>query len=1160
MSILRKIFPSYNDRQIKGYEKIVEQANIEYEKLINEDKEKRIDPSLYTEKFRKRLSKGEEIDSLVPEAFALVKFVMTRLYNEKYSYSEKGIHFIWEMIPYDVQIIGGIALHEGKIVEMATGEGKTLVAVMPLYLNALIGKGAYLITVNDYLARRDRAWMNPIYNMLGIEVGLVQSGVTPALRRDEYNKDVVYVTNNEFGFDYLRDNLTYHKREKVHRDDFFFAIIDEVDSVLIDEARTPLIISGLPMDDTDQKKTFNIYTELNLSVKELVRNQRQRINEILKQVRQQIKTDDFDNGIYNLMKIRRGHPKMPELISLIQDADIARRMESMESALIRDKELHKLDEGLLFSIEERAHSIHITDEGEREFSELKKDNEFFVLPQISMETQDIDNDDDLTDQEKFKKKEELNNIYAAKSERIHSVQQLLRAYTMFVKDIDYIVQDKKVIIVDEHTGRLMPGRRFSEGIHSAIEAKENVHIEEETKTLATVTLQNLFRMFEKLSGMTGTAETEAKEFMQIYKIPTIVIPTNKPVIRDDRDDIMFIKKEDKMKFIVDEIVTLHNAGLPLLVGTASVASSEHLDNLLKTRIDNTGKKIKYNILNAKNYENEANVVAEAGSQGAITIATNMAGRGTDIKLGKTIKMLSERSTLIQALDMKNAERDPKIICGNNESIEYIKYLLKNDEILKDKSMYFSFDNEDNKISIIQGNDIHEKDELFIPSTNELAKREVCIKTDNNGNCERTVQPGLYVLGTEKHESRRIDRQLRGRSGRQGDGGVSQFTVSLEDDLMRIFGSDRMSALIGRLEGMSGEGAVSHRILTTQIENAQKRIENLNFDRRKFLLEYDDVINKQREVIYEMRDFFLYKAPPIEFVNSGLFLELTNKLTQSIKDDMNKNNHISINKHIDYLNNTFQLHLSLENVKNAVNKDTLAQLISEEIMPDIKMNIENIKEYLLDNIPEIVTEYMNTLIQAGTFKEEWPYDDINEYLMTHFLFTVNEPKEEMKKNEFIEYIEKRVIKKIEDRCNVPDEFLDKLSYVLCFSFLRAIDFEWVEQLYELEAIKEGITLRGYAQKNPLVEFKKEAYILFSVLIDNIYKNFIKRFFDSKLLSDIEEIKSSKVQAFKPQLFANSGENKRKKMEPTKRSEKKVGRNDPCWCGSGKKYKHCHGKNK
>lgn len=1156
MSILNKIFPSYNDRQIKRYRNRMEEVNSQFDILTEKDRSEGLDPAAMTEIFRQRIQKDETLDDILPEAYALVKLVMTKLKEEKYQYSEQGMHFTWDMIPYDVQIIGSMAMHEGKIVEMATGEGKTLVAVMPLYLNALEGKGTYLITVNDYLARRDRAWMNPVFSKLGMKVGLIQTGMKPADRREQYNCDIVYVTNNEFGFDYLRDNLTYHKREKVHRDDFNFAIIDEVDSVLIDEARTPLIISGLPMDDTDQKKTYRIYSELNSSVAELVRRQRKVIGDIVNEAKKHIKDGQYDEGIFKLLKVKKGFPKMPELISMMQDADIARRMESMENALIRDKETHMLDEGLLFSMEERAHSVHITDMGEKTFSRIKNDSDFFVLPQLAIELKDIDDNDNLSNEEKFKKKEELNNIYASKSERIHSVQQLLRAYTMFVRDVDYIVQEGKVIIVDEHTGRLMPGRRFSEGIHSAIEAKENVNIQEETKTLATITLQNLFRMFDKLSGMTGTAETEAKEFMHIYKMPVVVIPTNKPVIRDDREDIMFIRKEDKDRYIINRIMGIHNAGIPLLVGTASVATSEHLDRRLKNAKDNSGKRINYSILNAKNHENEANIVAEAGNQGAVTIATNMAGRGTDIKLGITIKMLPERSALIRALYMKDAGNDPRIVCENEESMKYIDYLFEHDDLLKDKKMYFG----ENGIPVISGSKTDQSNDIFINAPSELKKRGVCVSFDEKGNCMEYVTPGLYVLGTEKHESRRIDRQLRGRSGRQGDPGTSQFTVSLEDDLMRIFGSDRMSSLISRLETMSTEGAVSHRILTSSIENAQKKIENLNFERRKFLLEYDDVINKQREVVYEMRDFFLYRAPPIEFVNSGLFGELIEKITQAAKKDINANNINAVKRHIEYIRETFKIDISSDEFRDAVSKDRMAAVIAAKMMPGISSSIEEILEYVIENIPPAAMEKIAEYIRQGTFKEEWDYNGLNDYLMTYYNMTVEEPQEDISSSEFIIDVEQKITEKIKSRCNVPEEYTDKLLYVLTFSFLRAIDTQWVEQLYELEAIREGITLRGYAQKDPLVEFKREAYSLFSVLIDNIYEDFTRKFFESKILSDIEEISSAKVEAFKPRIFASSGESDKVKNKPVERKQKKIGRNDPCWCGSGKKYKHCHGKGK
>ncbi|MDY6788048.1 MAG: SEC-C metal-binding domain-containing protein, partial [candidate division WOR-3 bacterium] len=747
------------------------------------------------------------------------------------------------------------------------------------------------------------------------------------------------------------------------------------------------------------------------------------------------------------------------------------------------------------------------------------------------------------------------------SEKIHSVHQLLKAYTLFTKDVDYIIKESKIVIVDEHTGRLMPGRRFSEGMHSAIEAKENVDIEEETKTLATITLQNLFRMFVKLSGMTGTAETEAQEFKHIYDLDVIVIPTNRPVIRQDRNDVVFVRKSDKIKYIADRIVNIHNAGIPLLIGTASVASSEYLDRKLKPRKDASGRSLNYNILNAKNNEGEAEIVAEAGDQGSVTVATNMAGRGTDIKLGKTIKMLPERSAMIQALRMREADRKPVIICRNDTSLQYIDYLREHDNYLSDKKVYFSNEEGDDKILIASSGYEGSRERIMLPDTEDLKERNVCVEFDSEGNCLEYVPAGLYVLGTEKHESRRIDRQLRGRSGRQGDPGTSQFTVSLEDDLMRVFGADRMSSLIDRMEAMSGDQtAVSHRLLTSSIENAQKRIENINFERRKFLLEYDDVINKQREVVYELRDFFLFRALPIEYVNKDLFYKLTDKLSADLKKYYNDDNNVEMRKMRNYINHTFQVNISEKEFYDTVKNNALQQELEKRIKQRMDRENREILDYVYENIPPMAEEYILSVIRPGSFKEEWPYDIINDYLLAHFSIKTEEPDEDISISEFAESVREKIERRIKERCEIPRDFADKLNFVMTQTFIRAIDAQWVEQLYELEAIREGITLRGYAKKDPLVEFKKEAYLLFSDLIDSIYAEFIKKFFESKILSDIEDIGNKQFEEKRPVIFTGSGEEDSRKQEPFERKNKKIGRNDPCWCGSGKKYKHCHGRNK
>lgn len=1167
MKFINKIFPSYNDKKINEYKKIVENINLEFSAMLEEDKNSPIDAKAKTQAFRERLKGGEDIDSVLPEAFALVKLVMTRMKEQAYRYRHEDMNFTWDMVPYDVQILGGIALHKGTIVEMATGEGKTLVAVMPLYLNSLLGRGSYLITVNDYLAKRDRAWMHPVYDELGVTVGLIQTGMRPAERREQYDYDITYVTNNEFGFDYLRDNITYHRSDRVHRESFYFAIIDEVDSVLIDEARTPLIISGLPMDGSDQKKTYQTYSRLNPSVSRFFSRQRDTVNSIFENAKKQIEQGDYENGIRNLLIVKRGYPKHKGLIAMMQEADVNSQMEKKENIYLRDKIMHTLDKELLYTIEERTGAVNITDRGESEFSRLAQDSDFFILPEMSMLYKEIDSNDDLSDEAKIEKKEEIAAQYSVKSELIHAVHQLLKAYTVFEKDVDYIVQENKVIIVDEHTGRLMPGRRYSEGLHSAIEAKEKVDIEEETRTLATITLQNLFRMFEKLSGMTGTAETESKEFIHIYKLPVLVIPTNRPVIRKDYNDVLFIRKDDKTEFIINRIMKLHNAGIPVLVGTASVDSSEYLDKRLKAKKDLNGKALNYAILNAKHHEKEALIVADAGLQGAVTIATNMAGRGTDIKLGPTIRMLHERSALMEALQLKEHGTACAVVYTDAKSKEYLEHILENDEFVHNHRAKFVMGTESkDSIPVLHADEFAAMNDkmrkIEVRPAEDTKNRTVCLSYDDKGKCIEYAPSGLYVLGTEKHESRRIDRQLRGRSGRQGDPGASLFTVSLEDDLMRIFGSDRMSDLIKRLETMSSEQtAVSHRMLTTSIESAQKKVENLNFERRKYLIEYDDVINKQREVVYDLRDFFLYKVPPQFAVNPEHFRQFSANLTDVLKNLYAKNDIILINKHIEEMKHSFDIETDMHQLKTVIDSNHLDRFISDSMSVRIEKDIEEIKEYILENIVPMAEEFVIETIPKGMFREEWPIERVNEFLMNYFRITAKRPEEDISVEDYASRINDAVMERFNEKSSVPQEYKARLLFIMSMNFIMAIDREWVEQLYELDAVKEGISLRGYATKDPLVEFKKEAYILFEQLMDNIFRQYAERFFAlDTVRRDEPEVKEARVSAEKPQVFANSPESGKPVNKPAHRDNRKIGRNDPCPCGSGKKYKNCCGKGK
>ena len=704
--------------------------------------------------FRERLGQGESLDDILPEAFAVVREVARR---------------VLDMRHFDVQIIGGIVLHQGKIAEMATGEGKTLVATLPAYLNALTGRGVHIVTVNDYLAKRDRDWMGKIYEFLGLSVGVIHHDITPEERKHAYNADITYGTNTEFGFDYLRDNMTIDPESQVQRD-HYFAIVDEVDSILIDEARTPLIISG-PVERSERQH----FGELKLHVERLMQSQNRLMSQLLTEAEKLLQEDkEYEAGV-KLLQVKRGMPKNKRFLKMIKDGKIKKEIDSIELDYIRDKKLGELDEELFFSIDEKSNIIDLTEKGRQLLS--PNDPNFFVLPDLSMA-----DDADLADEEREKKLLKMERQFQETSEKIQTITQLLKAYSLFEKDVNYVVHEGQVQIVDEFTGRLLPGRRYSDGLHQAIEAKEGVRIEGETQTFATITIQNYFRMFEKLAGMTGTAETEAPEFLKIYKLKVAVIPTNEAVRRVDYADVVYKTKKEKLKAVIREIEEMNEMGRPVLVGTVSVETSELLSRMLP-------RSIKHSVLNAKRHKEEAEIVANAGQMKAVTIATNMAGRGTDIKLGAGVVKCDTMCC---------------IICD------------------------------------------HER--------NEGCKN--CPDPKKNGKkmteCFKNVPCGLHIIGTERHEARRIDRQLRGRSGRQGDPGSSRFYMSLEDDLLRIFGGERISNIMDRF-GMEEDQPIEHTLITRAIENAQGRVEGHNFDIRKHLLEYDNVMNKQREIIYELRN-------------------------------------------------------------------------------------------------------------------------------------------------------------------------------------------------------------------------------------------------------------------------------------------------------------------
>ncbi len=915
------------------------------------------------------------LDEILPEAFAVVKETCRRLVGK--SWEVAGTKITWDMIPYDVQLIGGVVLHNGKIAEMATGEGKTLVATLPIYLNALTGRGVHIVTVNDYLAKRDSEWMGEIFKFHGLTVGCIINTMDSQQRRDIYGYDITYGTNNEFGFDYLRDNMAVDKENCVQRG-HNFAIVDEVDSVLIDEARTPLIISG-PVEKTEHK-----FDDMKPRVERLFRKQANLVATIVKEAEELIKTDDSKNrekaGVL-LLRAHRGFPKNKALLKLFAEPEYKKLMQQTELEFLREnaKRMPEIDEELYFAIEERNNQIDLTEKGREELaSGSREGKEFFVLPDLGTEISKIENDPALAVEEKLRKKDELYHTYTERSDVIHTLNQLLKAYSLFEKDVEYVItEDGKIAIVDEFTGRILPGRRYSDGLHQAIEAKENVKVERDTQTLATITLQNYFRMYKKLAGMTGTAETEESEFFEIYKLEVIVIPTNKPIVRQDEDDAIYRTKREKYNAIIEKIKSLKEERRPVLVGTTSVEVSETISRMLKRQ------GVSHNVLNAKQHQREAEIVAFAGQPGAVTIATNMAGRGTDIKLGAGVREVS----------------------------------------------------------------------------------------------------GLYILGTERHEARRIDRQLRGRAGRQGDPGSSKFFISLEDDLMRLFSGDRITNVMGRL-GMEEGEAIQHPLISKSVERAQKKVEENNFSIRKRLLEFDNVMNQQREVIYSRRR----QALEGERLKGEIF-EYLEEFVDSVLD-----------KYYD---------------------DANIEKIHDEIL-----------QYLL----------VDFRVEPEAF-EKLGKDGIKEKLLEASRDFYNK-KEEMIGNELMSRLER-------------------------FAVLSVIDEKWKEHLREMDDLKEGIGLRAYGQKDPLLEYKGEAYNLFVQLLEHIRNEVVSFCFKfwPQAPAEVQGRKPAPAQrmrtikdttdnlGLKPQSLEGEGAH-RGKLQPIK-VEQKIGRNDPCPCGSGKKYKNCHG---
>ncbi len=987
--VIKKVFGSKSARDVKKLRPLVEKINqleISYQSLTDEQLIAK------TAEFKERFAKGETLDQLLCEAFATVKNACRRMCGNTYEVC--GHNLTWDMVPFDVQLIGGIVLHQGKIAEMATGEGKTLVATLPLYLNALSGRNCQLVTVNDYLARRDAEWMGNIFRYLGLTVGCIQNEMEPDERRAQYACDITYGTNSEFGFDYLRDMGMAPDKDYLVQRDYYYAIVDEVDSILIDEARTPLIISGPVAVSTHQFETLkpliaDLFKRQSLLCARLIQEAKDVIEKMTEHTEEEI-----NEAILKLLQVKMGMPKHKQLMHILQNAEILKRVEKLEMTVRSDQNrgmLQEVQEDLFFAMDERRNEADLTEKGRRAVSD---DPEAFILPDLVNSLQDIDSDENLSYEEKIQKKQEFQESFAVRSERLQNISQLLRAYCLFECDVHYVVADGKVLIVDEHTGRILPGRRFSDGLHQALEAKEGVKIEKETQTLATITIQNYFRMYTKLAGMTGTAETEANEFHQIYKLDVVVIPTNRPCRRVDFNDCVYKTKREKFNAIVNETTEAYKRGQPVLVGTISVDDSEYVNRVLKMR------GIPHNVLNAKNHERESEIVALAGSKSAVTVATNMAGRGTDIKLG--------------------------------------------------------------------------------PGVDELG--------------------GLLVLGSSRHDSRRIDRQLRGRSARQGDPGASRFYVSLEDNLMRLFGSDRIVKIMERF-GMEEGEELQHPWLNKSIETAQRRVEQHHFSIRKRTLEYDDVMNKQREVIYGFRRDVLFNEDCRQAIFDIAEIEVARHLEEACavsgKGDTPLNTEVMLN----WLNTTFPIGFKAEDLL----------LLKRNGTPDEDRIIEAI---------------MTKIREAYKIKEE------------------------LESPEALKWLERRII-------------------------LDAIDKLWQDHLRAMDDLRDSIGLRAYAQKDPLVEYKKEAFNMFDRLMNDIDQQVLNHVFRSATsLESFEHFMNIQQAPAAKQILSHAtiddlgsfpADEPQAKEEAVpeinisfKRDTPKVNPNDPCPCGSGKKYKKCCGK--
>ncbi len=929
-----------------------------------------------------------------------------------------GNEITWDMVHYDVQLIGGIALHQGKIAEMATGEGKTLVATLPVFLNALAGKGVHMVTVNDYLSKRDSEWMGPLYMFHGLSVDCIDKHQPNSdARRKAYNCDITFGTNNEFGFDYLRDNMAVVQEDLVQRK-HHYAIVDEVDSVLIDDARTPLIISGpIQRNDADEAQ----FMEFKPFVEKLYQAQRTLVNQVLNEARKKIAEGDENEGGKLLLRAHKGLPKYSPLIKFLSEPGMKVLLQKAENYYMQDneREMPVVTDPLYFVINEQLHSVDMTDKGHEVLAKAVGNDDFFVLPDVGTQTAEIEHSD-LPPQEKQQKKDALMSEFSLKSERVHTVIQLLKAYTMFEKDVDYVIMDGQIKIVDESTGRIMEGRRWSDGLHQAVEAKENVKVEGATQTFATITLQNYFRMYHKLAGMTGTAETEAGEFWSIYKLDVMVIPTNRPVIRDDQNDLIYKTKKAKYNAVIERIVELTSKGRPVLVGTTDVETSELLSRMLRMR------GIRHNVLNAKEHAREAEIVAQAGQSSTVTIATNMAGRGTDIKLSPEVKAAG----------------------------------------------------------------------------------------------------GLAIIGTERHDSRRVDRQLRGRAGRQGDPGSSTFYLSLEDKLMRLFGSERIAGMVDRL-GMADDEALENNMLSKAVENAQRKVEENNFGIRKRLLEYDDVMNYQREAIYARRRNAI-SGDKIE-------IDLRNMMLDAATLFVEKNRHLPFEDFEVALMAMYSIDTGFDAAfYEKAKREELEDRLTEHMMEVYKRRMDALVEKLYPIVKEVYEKqgklYQNIAIPVS--------DGIKQIgLSVNLEKAYNSDGREIAKT-----LSKNII-------------------------LYQIDEHWKEHLREMDDLKQSVQNASYEQKDPVVVYKLESYNLFASMLETLNKDVLSFLF--KAFVPLRETPDqpqraqrpvqqspdmSKMQAGRSDLATNA---EQKARTPIK-VDKTIGRNDPCPCGSGKKYKNCHGK--